>query len=132
MGRIMIIDSDIRQMRELNEGLSPHFQILNCSRGAQAMDLFKLYQPSAVILDPSTPQFQCREFVRQLRLNPGGSRLPILALTRITTLKLLEQSFDWGADMIFSKPCTAEKIKKKLSEYFTGPIPALGAGTATA
>lgn len=116
MEKIMIIDSDIRQMRELNDGLTPWYQILNCSRGSKAMELFQLYQPSALVLDPATPEINGREFVRQVRVLPMGGRIPILALTKITTLRHIEDSFDWGVDMIFSKPCSGERIKKKLDE----------------
>jgi DNA-binding response OmpR family regulator len=118
MQRIMIIDSDIRQMRELNEGLSNEYQILNCSRGAKAMELFRLYQPAALILDPSTDELNGRDFIRQVRSFSNGFRLPILALTRITTIRHLEQSFNWSVNMIFSKPCSAERLKKKLDEYW--------------
>jgi DNA-binding response OmpR family regulator len=121
MQRIMIIDSDIRQMRELNDGLSGGFQILNCSRGSQAMELFKLYLPSALILDPATEGLNGGDFIRQVRSFPNGLRLPILALTRITTIRHLEQSFDWGVDMIFSKPCSAERVRKKLEELRVRP-----------
>ncbi len=120
MERIMIIDSDIRQMQELNHGLSENYQILNCSRGSKAMDLFKLYIPSALVLDPATPELNAREFIHQVRSLPAGWRLPILALTRITTLRRIEESFDWGVDMIFSKPCSGERVKKKLAECFSG------------
>jgi DNA-binding response OmpR family regulator len=116
MQRIMIIDSDIRQMSELNEGLSNEYQILNCSRGAKAMELFRLYQPLALILDPATDEFNGGDFIHQVRSFPNGPRLPILALTRITTLRHLEQSFNWGVDAIFSKPCSSERVKKKLNE----------------
>src|SRR5580692_11724716 len=116
MQRIMIIDSDIRQMRELNLGLSVEYRILNCSRGANALDLFRLYQPSAIILDPATGEFNGMELIRRVRSFPNGFYLPILALTRITTLNHLEQSFDWNVNAIFSKPCSAERVKKKLNE----------------
>lgn len=122
MKKIMIIDSDIRQMRELNEGLSNEYQILNCSRGAKAMELFRLYQPSALILDPATDQLNGRDFILQVRAFSNGSRLPILALTAITTLRHLEQSFDWSVNSIFSKPCSAERVKKKLNEYLVRAI----------
>ena len=113
----MIIDSDIRQMHELNEGLSNEYQILNCSRGAKAMDLFRLYQPLALILDPATEELNGRDFIRQIRGLSHGFRLPILALTRIASIRHLEQSFDWSVDKIFSKPCSAERVKKKLNDY---------------
>lgn len=118
MERIMVIDSDIQQMRELNDGLASDYQILNCSRGAKAMDLFKLYLPSALVVDPATPELNVRDFIRQVRSMPSRGRIPILALTRITTLRLIEESLGWGVDMIFSKPCSGERIKRKLEECF--------------
>lgn len=116
MERIMIIDSDIRQMRELNGGLGASYQILNCSRGDKALDLFRLYLPSAMVLDPSTPQLNVREFIRQVRSLSFRGELPILALTRITTLRQIEESFNWGVDLILSKPCSGERIKKRVED----------------
>jgi PleD family two-component response regulator len=120
MERIMIIDSDIPQMRELNNSLSNNFQILNCSRGSKAMDLFKLYLPSALVLDPATPELNVREFIRQVRSQSSGRYLPILALARIASLRHIQESFNWGVDVIFSKPCSGERLKKKLEECFLG------------
>lgn len=119
MNRIMIIDSDIGQMREINKGLAGHYQILNCSRGDKALDLFRLYLPSALVLDPSTPQLHVRDFIRQVRSLPFRGELPILALAHMTTLRHIEESFDWGVDLILSKPCSGERVKRKLEECLT-------------
>ncbi len=127
MERIMIIDSDIRQIRELNDGLSVDFQILNCSRGAKAMELLRLFAPSALVLDPTTPGLSGRDFIRQVRSFPWGARLPILALTQITSLRRIEESFDWGADMVFSKPCSAQRVKRKLEDCLGKRLVAGGA-----
>ncbi len=121
MKKVMVIDSDAHQIRILNEGLSNDFHILGCSRGTKAMELFKIYQPSALVLDPAASELNAREFVRRVRSLPNGLRLPILALTRITTLRHIEDSFDLGADMIFSKPCSAERIKVKLNQCLARP-----------
>lgn len=96
MERIMIIDSDMPQMKELNSGLSGSFQILNCSRASKAMDLFKLYLPSALVLDPATPELNVQEFIRQVRSQSPGRQLPVLALARIASLRHIEESFGWG------------------------------------
>lgn len=117
MERVMIIDSDIRQMRELNDGLSGDFQILNCSRGSKALELFRLFQPAALVLDPNTFELKGRDFVRQIRVFPQGEHIPVLALTRFTTLRHIEESFDWGVDMIFSKPCSGKGSRKSLMSF---------------
>lgn len=119
MERIMIIDSNIRQMQELNGGLSADYHILNCSRGAKAMELLILYLPSALVVDPTTPELNIRDFIRQVRSLPHLGHIPILALAQITSLRHIEESFGWGADMILSKPCSAEKIKRKLDDLLS-------------
>jgi DNA-binding response OmpR family regulator len=116
MRRIMIIDSDIRQMQDLNEGLGGFYRILNCSRGSQAMELLRLYQPSALVLDPETPGLDGKAFIRRIRSLSSGAEMPILGLTRLTTLRQIEKSMDWGVDMILSKPCTAQRLMRKLED----------------
>ena len=118
MRKVMVIDSDVRQIREINDGLGVDYQALNLSRGDKALDLFLLYQPLAIVLDPKTPGFNGREFVQRIRSLPRGEHMPILALTRITSLRHIEESFDWGVDVIFSKPCSGGRIRKKLDESF--------------
>ena len=121
MERIMIIDSDLLQMKLLKDDLAGQYLTLGCSRGTKAMDLFNIYQPSALILDPETFDLNTREFVGKIRRLPYRKHIPILALTKMTTLRHIEKSFDLGVDMIFSKPCAPERIKKKLSQYFVIP-----------
>ena len=121
MEKIMLIDSDTQQIRVLNDGLSDEYLILGCSRGTKAMELFQIYQPSALVLDPLTSELKGKEFIQRVRSLPKGRRLPILPLTRLTTLKHIEDSFDLGVDMIFSKPCSAERIKMKLKQCLAQP-----------
>jgi len=121
MQKIMIIDSDVQQVRELSGGLWETYRILGCSRGAKAMELFHLFEPEAVILDPTTRDLNGKEFIQRVRVLPKGRRIPILALSRMTTLRQVEESFDLGADMVFSKPCAAERVKTKLHKLLTPP-----------
>ena len=51
MERIMIVDSDLIQIKVLRDAFADEFLILGCNRGTNAMDLFKVFQPSAL-----TPQ----------------------------------------------------------------------------
>ncbi len=121
MEKIMIIDSDVQQIRELNDGLGGTYRILGCSRGSKAMELFHIFDPEALILDPSTRDLNGKDFIRQVRSLPKGRRIPILALSRMTTLKTIEESFDLGVDIVFSKPCAAERVKVKLQKYLAEP-----------
>jgi len=131
MERIMIIDSDLNQMKLLKDGLTGEYLTLGCSRGTKAIDLFNIFQPSALILDPGTFDLNTREFVAKVRKLPYRKNILILALSRMTTIRQIEESFDLGVDMIFSKPCALERIKKKLNQYFVTPaaVPSLEASS---
>lgn len=118
MERIMIIDSDLAQMNLVKDALAGEYLTLGCNRGTKALDLFTVFQPSALILDPNAYDLNGREFIRKIKSMPFRGNIPILALSRITTLRHIEESFDWGVDAIFSKPCAPERIKKKLHHYF--------------
>lgn len=121
MEKIMIIDTDIEQMQSLGKTLTKDYLVLKCARGSKAMELFHLYQPSALIFDPIAAGLNGRAFVRQIRSTPFRGHIPILAVTRITTLKHVEESFDWGVDAVFSKPCEEDRIAKKLRDYLDQP-----------
>ena len=117
MLKVMVIDQDIRQIREIGDELGDSYSLLNCSKGAKAFDLFKIFQPDAVIMDPVTAGLSVPEFITAVRGLPNGAGIPILFLTQFTTIRNIEKNFDWGADFIFSKPCPADRLKDKLTEY---------------
>jgi DNA-binding response OmpR family regulator len=117
MEKIMVIDADVQELRKLNSDLSKDFVVLTCSRVNKALDLLQVFQPSALILDPSISGFNVKDFVQQIRSTPQLEGIFIIALTRITSFKYIEESFDWGVDLIYSKPCSSERIRKKTAEY---------------
>jgi DNA-binding response OmpR family regulator len=117
MLKIMVIDQDIRQIREIRDELVNRYVLLNCSKGSKAFDLFRIFQPNAVIMDPVTTGLNTQAFIAGVRGLPNGVGTPILFLTQFTTIRNIENQFDWGADFIFSKPCPADRLKDKLAEY---------------
>jgi DNA-binding response OmpR family regulator len=116
MFKVMVIDEDVRQIREITDELGLHYTLLNCSRGMKALELLKAFQPDALILDPTTPNLNIQELIVEARRLPGTSRTPILLLTQFTTIRHIEKSFDWGVDFVFSKPCSSDRIGRKLAE----------------
>jgi CheY-like chemotaxis protein len=117
MLKVMVIDQDIRQIREIGDELGSRYVLLNCSKGAKAFDLLKIFQPNAVIMDPVTTGLNTQAFMAGVRGLPNGAGIPILFLTQFITIQNIENQLDWGADFIFSKPCPAYRLKDKLAEY---------------
>jgi DNA-binding response OmpR family regulator len=116
MLKVMIVDQDVRLIREITDEIGLHYTLLNCSRGTKALELLKAFQPDALIMDPATPDLNSQELITEARCRPGMSRTPVLLLTHFTTIRHIEKSFDWGADFVFSKPCSTDRISRKLAE----------------
>lgn len=116
MEKIMVIDANIGDLQRLNEDLSKDYIVLVCSRAANALDLLAVFKPAALILDPSTPGLFTREFIRKAHSLPQLANMPVIAVTKIKALRHIEESFDWGVDVIFSKPVPADRILKKIGE----------------
>ncbi len=116
MKKIMLIDSDTSHLKRMNDILSRDFNVLICSRGHKAWELFNLFNPGALVLDPVATGLNTSEFFPRVRRKTWPDSIPIIAMTRLTTLKHIEKSFDWGADIVLSKPCDAERVRKKLME----------------
>ncbi len=119
MKKIMLIDSDILHLREMNNVLSGDFNVLICSRGHKAWDLYNLFNPDALVLDPTAAGLDTSDFFPRIRKKSWPNSIPIIATTRLNTLQHIERSFDWGADIVFSKPCEGERIRNKLLELLS-------------
>ena len=116
----MVIDSDIHDLQKLNSELSKNFAVLTCSRGTKALNLLQIFQPVALLLDPTIFRAGAKEFIHQVRSIPQGA-IPIIALTKITTMKQIEDSFCSGVDLVYSKPCANDRIRLKLLEILSKP-----------
>ena len=119
MKKIMVIDGDLHDLRLICDGLSKDFIVLSCSRVTTVFDLFTLFHPDALVLDPATEGLNAREFIARVRASLQPS---ILAVTRYTSTNSVKESLDWGADAIFLKSYTKENIGKKLREWLANPV----------
>jgi PleD family two-component response regulator len=116
MEKIMLLDGNTRDLRELSGALSPHFIVLSCGRGNKALEILKVFQPSGMILDPSMPGFDTVNFIQQARFYSKGLPLSVMALSSIFNLVQVSRVFDWGVDLAFSKPFDAPHVAKKMTE----------------
>ncbi|HET9870316.1 MAG TPA: hypothetical protein VFR02_07470 [bacterium] len=116
MFKVMVVDEDVRQLREIADEIGVLYNLLICGRGAKAAGLFQAFQPDALILDPSAEGLDTQGLIAQARNRPGLARTPVLLLAQFTTIRHIEKSLDWGADYVFSKPCPGDRIGRKLAE----------------
>ncbi|HEY5040077.1 MAG TPA: response regulator [bacterium] len=117
MLKVMMIDSDKHGLRTLGDELEKDYAVLACNEGRKAFDLYKLFSPNAVVLDPLTPGLGSENFISKMRSLPGRPQLKVIVLSCSALIKQIEESFDWGADYYFFKPVVVNRVRFKLREF---------------
>ena len=75
--KVMLIDSDLRNLRTLRKELEGGYRVLGSSRGHAAQDLFELFRPQAVVANRATEGFEARGFLEWIRRVPEGLEVPV-------------------------------------------------------
>jgi|SRR5208283_4756519 len=133
MEKIMILDGNTQDLRDLSSALSPFFIVLSCSRWVKALDILKVFQPAGLILDPSMPSLEITDFIRQARFLSQSPSLVVAAVSAMSNLAQISRAFEWEVDLAFSKPVDALNIAKKLRNlivirYQTAVLETVGRG----
>ncbi len=90
------------------------FKVLVAMRGADALELAKQYQPSAVSLDVFLPDMLGWSVLSQLKQNPLTRHIPVQI---ITLDEDSQHGLARGAFSFVSKPTTTEGVEAALSAH---------------
>jgi CheY-like chemotaxis protein/signal transduction histidine kinase/HAMP domain-containing protein len=117
--KILLIVEDDRHYARLMADLARNlgFKVLIASRGAEALELAKHYQPSAVSLDVFLPDMLGWTILSQLKQNPLTRHIPV---QMITLDENRQHGLARGAFSFINKPTTAEGVEaalQRIKEY---------------
>lgn len=118
MKKILLIDSDLRILSSLANELREHFAVLNCEKGEKALNLCKVFSPDAVILDPTMPGLGPENIIPKIRAIPSKANILIVVTSYSSSIRKMEEHFEWGADFYFQKPVNPGRIRLKLERAF--------------
>jgi CheY-like chemotaxis protein/signal transduction histidine kinase len=110
---LLIVEDDPHYARVLVDlARDKGFKVLVASRGAQALDLAKQFQPTAVSLDVFLPDMLGWTVLSQLKQNPLTRHIPVQV---ITLDEDRQHALARGAFSFVSKPTTTEGVDAALS-----------------
>jgi CheY-like chemotaxis protein/signal transduction histidine kinase len=112
-GVLLIVEDDPHYARVMVDlAHDKGFKVLVAMRGADALDLARQYQPSAVSLDVFLPDMLGWNVLSQLKQNPGTRHIPV----QIITLDEDKQhGLARGAFSFVTKPTSTEGLQDALS-----------------
>ena len=92
------------------------FEIAEASDGMEALAWCRAAMPDAVLLDWNMPVMTGIEFLRHLRLEPGGDRPTVVFCTVENDLERIREALDCGANEYIMKPFDSDIIASKFAE----------------
>ncbi|MBK5650935.1 MAG: HAMP domain-containing protein [Rhizobium sp.] len=111
---LLIVEDDPHYARVLIDlARDKGFKVLVASRGAEALDLAKQFQPSAVSLDVFLPDMLGWSVLSQLKHNPLTRHIPVQI---ITLDEDRQHALARGAFSFVNKPTTTEGVSAALSQ----------------
>lgn len=91
------------------------FDVAEAGDGADALSFCRTAMPDAILLDWHMPVMNGPEFLRRLRLEPGGGEPRVIFCSAETHLERIREALDEGADEFIMKPFDADIVVGKLA-----------------
>jgi two-component system chemotaxis response regulator CheY len=116
--RTCLIVDDSRVIRKVARRILEElgFEIAEAADGMEAMAWCRAAMPDAILLDWNMPLMTGIEFLRALRLEPGGDAPKVVFCTVENDLAHIEEAIDCGADEYIMKPFDGDIIASKFAE----------------
>ncbi len=112
---VLVVDDDSKirmQLRHVMEQAG--YRVAEASDGEQALGIFTQLHPDIVLLDAVMPIMDGFTCCRNLQSLPGGSRTPVLMITRLEDIETVELAFDAGATDFIIKPIHGAVLRQRV------------------
>jgi len=117
MKTCLIVDDSaiIRKVaRRILETLN--FRVVEAENGERAFALCQRQLPDAILLDWNMPKMDGYEFLRALRVLPGGNRPKIVFCTTENDVPHIARALQAGANEYIMKPFDKDIVQEKFQE----------------
>jgi len=116
--KVLIVEDDQPQRKALSEKLTKEgFTILEAKNGVEGLNMAIKDLPDAIILDVLMPKMDGIEMAKKLREDPKGKDVPIIILSNLGDLDVIQKAMESNIFEYFLKSDTKiEHIVNKVRE----------------
>ena len=117
MKHCLVVD-DSRVIRKVARRILEElkFDISEASDGKEALDVCRSTMPDAILLDWNMPVMNGFDFLKALRLAPGGGEPKVVFCTTENDVGQIARAIHAGADEYIMKPFDREIVTGKLAQ----------------
>jgi len=115
--KILIVEDNPRNLRLLIMTLrGKGYSLLQTTDGEEALTVAMAERPDLIIMDIQLPKLDGLEVTRRLRVTPGFSQIPIIALTAYAMKGDREKAIAAGCDTYVLKPINTRQLPVVVAE----------------
>lgn len=116
---VVLLVEDNEENRELLAHMlrSRGAEVVAVGTGREAVEAAARFRFVFVLLDLQMPEMDGFQVLRRLRALPGGDRLPVVALTALTSDLVKERCEAEGMDDFVSKPVTLARVGELVAKW---------------
>ncbi|WP_333587848.1 response regulator [Phenylobacterium sp.] len=116
--RTCLIVDDSRVIRKVARRILEDmgFDAAEAADGAEALSWCRTAMPDVVLLDWNMPVMNGLEFLRRLRMEPGGEGPKVIFCTVENETPAIREALAYGADEYIMKPFDSDIVAAKFAE----------------
>ncbi len=121
--RILLIDDeeDIRELLQMSLEMSSHWEVFTAGSGLEGLEMARIYQPDAIILDVIMPDMDGPMTFEQLQQDPETRNIPVILLTAKAKADEQPHYTNLGVKAVLSKLINPLSFAEQLSKILEWP-----------
>ncbi len=114
---VLVVDDQPINIRILSQALSPGYQVLTATGGAQALQVCRSQRPDLVLLDVLMPGVDGHEVCRQLKADPLTQDIPVIFVTVQGDARQETLGLELGAVDFITKPVVVAVVRSRVRTH---------------
>ncbi|NJR65969.1 MAG: response regulator [Leptolyngbyaceae cyanobacterium CRU_2_3] len=114
---ILVVDDDEPMrilLRDVLENIG--YQVIEVGNGQDGLEVCKRVYPDLIVLDCMMPVMDGLTFCQELRTTLGAASVPVLMITGLTDLEIIDRAFAVGITDYIVKPVSISIIRQKVHQ----------------
>jgi two-component system, cell cycle response regulator DivK len=116
--RVLVVEDNPLNLKLVRDVLlRAGFEVIEARSGEEGVAQARACTPDMILMDLQLPGIDGTQAMRMIKEDPGGTDIPIVALTAFAMSEDRERALRSGFDGYLSKPISVRDLPRQISEF---------------
>jgi two-component system cell cycle response regulator DivK len=116
--RVLVVEDNALNLKLVRDVLlRAGFEVIEARSGEEGVAQARACTPDMILMDLQLPGIDGTQAMRMIREDPGGTDIPIVALTAFAMSEDRERALRSGFDGYLIKPISVRDLPRQISEF---------------